>query len=107
MHKRRLSKALSKGCLTGLAGLGAVLGIPGAASSQDVSSTPIYNPYPPGILPPDLHSEIARVQREMTGIFNEALGEWKALPPPTVAGNPPTLQYTGYASVEILGKLMN
>ena len=43
----------------------------------------------------------------MTGIFNEALGEWKALPPPTVAGNPPTLQYTGYDSVEILGKLMN
>ena len=107
MHKRRLSKALSKGCLTGLAGLAAVLGIPGGASSQDVSSTPIYNPYPPGILPSDLHSEIGRVQREMTGIFKEALGEWKALPPPTRAGNPPTLQYSGYASVEVLGKLMN
>ena len=43
----------------------------------------------------------------MTVIFNEALGEWRALPSPTVAGNPPTLQGSGYAAVEILGKLMN
>jgi hypothetical protein len=74
---------------------------------QPASAQTPYNPYPPGILPPDLDSEIARVQREMTGIFNEALGEWKALPPPTLAGNPPTLQFSGYAAVEILGKLLN
>ena len=68
---------------------------------------PAYDPYPPGILPSDLNSEIARIQREMTGIFNEALGEWKALPPLTYTGNPPILQYNGYNAVEILGKLMN
>src|ERR1700740_2582851 len=104
MQRRTLLKVLSIGCLTGLASLAAVLGFerPHPASAQ----TP-YNPYPPGILPPDLDSEIARVQREMTGIFNEALGEWKALPPPTLTGQPPTLQFSGYATVEILGKLLN
>ncbi len=33
-----------------------------------------YNPYPPGILPSDLDSEIARVIREVDFIENEALG---------------------------------
>jgi cytochrome c peroxidase len=41
-----------------------------------------YNPYPPGILPPNLDSEIARVQREVNGIETEALGQWHALEPP-------------------------
>lgn len=66
-----------------------------------------YNPFPPGILPTDLNSEIFRVQREVHGIFNEALTQWRALPTPTVAGNPPTLQGSGYKAVETLGKLMN
>jgi cytochrome c peroxidase len=51
--------------------------------------------------------EIARVRREVNGIFNETLGEWRVLPPPTVTGQPPTLQGTGYDAVRILGKLMN
>src|SRR6266851_5658270 len=67
----------------------------------------VYNPYPPGILPADLDSEIARVQREVNLIFNEAIGEWQALPPPNVEGNPPTIQGSGYNAVEVLGKLMN
>ena len=66
-----------------------------------------YNPYPMGILPAHLDSEIARVQREVNSIFNEALGEWHALPPPNQTGNPPTLQGSGYQAVEVLGKLMN
>jgi cytochrome c peroxidase len=66
-----------------------------------------YNPYPPGILPSNISSELARILREVKGIEAEALKQWKALPPPTVAGNPPILQNTGQASVEILGKLMN
>src|SRR5882724_3544768 len=74
-------------------------------------SPPIYNPYPlppaPAILPPDLVSEIARVQREVNGIFAEALGEMRALVPPTLEGQPPTLQGTGYQAVQVLGKLMN
>ena len=48
-----------------------------------------YNPYPPGILPPDLRSEIERVRREVNRIFQHALGEWRALPPPTLTGQPP------------------
>jgi cytochrome c peroxidase len=68
---------------------------------------PLYNPYPPGILPADLESEIARVRREVNTIFEEALKEWLALPPPTWTGQPPKLQGTGYQAVQILGKLMN
>jgi cytochrome c peroxidase len=75
--------------------------------SPEAAGEPIYNPYPPGILPDDLVSEIARVRREVNGIFEEALGEWRALPPPTLTGNPPTLQGTGYQAVQILGKLLN
>jgi len=52
MQKRRLPKFLSMGCLTGVRGLAAVLGISGVP----------HDPYPPGILPSDLDSEIARVQ---------------------------------------------
>ena len=64
-------------------------------------------PFPPGILPPDLNSEIGRVQREVQFIFNEARNEWRALPRPTLQGNPPTLRGSGYEAVEILGKLLN
>jgi cytochrome c peroxidase len=84
-----------------------LLSAPSSVQEAKAQPAPIYNPYPPGILPPDLDSEIARVQREMTSIFKEALGEWKALPPPTLTGQPPTLQFSGYAAVEILGKLLN
>ena len=68
---------------------------------------PPYNPYPPGILPSDITSEIARVRREITFVFNEAIGEWQALPQPNVQSNPPTLQGSGYEAVEVLGKLLN
>src|SRR5256886_3569752 len=68
---------------------------------------PVYNPYPPGILPDDLDSEIERVRREVRGIEEEALVEWRALPPPTVTGQPPTPQGTGYQAVQILGKILN
>jgi cytochrome c peroxidase len=67
----------------------------------------IYSPYPPGILPSDLGSEIERVRREINLIFQQGLGEWRALPPPTLTGQPPTLQGTGYRAVQTLGKLMN
>src|SRR5689334_25395937 len=86
-----------------------VLSVPRTAFAADAAARPIpaYNPYPPGILPSDLDSEIARVQREVQFIFNEALNEWRALPPPTLAGNPPTLHGSGYEVVDILGKLLN
>jgi cytochrome c peroxidase len=99
-------------CAFVAAGLAAVLGIlsvchaPSAQAGVDQPFQP-YNPYPPGILPSDLDSEIARVRREVQFIFNEALKEWRALPPAIMAGNPPTLQGSGYEAVEILGKLLN
>ena len=73
---------------------------------------PVYNPYPFGILPADLNSEIARVRREVNFIEGEALTESRALPPLTYSntqgvGNPPILQGTGYQAVEVLGKLLN
>jgi cytochrome c peroxidase len=70
-----------------------------------VTTPPIYNPYPPGLLPPDLDSEINRVTAEIDSIFLGALAQWKALPAPTLAGNPVSLQNTGLRLVQILGKL--
>jgi len=74
---------------------------------QSTPAAPVYNPYPPGILPSDIDTEIARVLREINFIETEAIGQWQALPPLTLAGNPPILQNNGQAAVEILGKLMN
>ena len=79
--------------------------VPPATTEQVVP--PLYNPYPPGILPADLVSEIARVRREIQGIFDQALAQWLALPPPNLTGQPPTLQGSGYQMVQTLGKLMN
>jgi cytochrome c peroxidase len=67
----------------------------------------LYDPYPPGILPSDLSSETARVQREVNFIEKEAIGEWRELPPPNIVSNPPTLQGSGYHAVQVLGKLLN
>jgi cytochrome c peroxidase len=66
-----------------------------------------YNPYPAGILPSNIDTELARVLREINFIETEATGQWQALPPLTLAGNPPIIQNNGQAAVEILGKLMN
>jgi cytochrome c peroxidase len=82
-------------------------------NSQQVPNTgagltpPIYDPYPSFILPPNLNSELDRVRREVRVIYNRALQQARALPPPTLAGNPPTLQGSGFQSVETLGKLLN
>jgi hypothetical protein len=68
---------------------------------------PFYNPYPPGILPSDLDSEISRVVREVDFIENEALAQLRALPPPTLTGQPPILAHTGQRANVLLGKVMN
>src|SRR5712664_3393041 len=92
--------------------LGILVGFP-AGSAQDVKgkkppATPtVYSPYPSGILPPDLVSEIERVSREVNFIFQQARAEWRALPPPNLTGQPPKLQGSGYDMVQTLGKLMN
>src|SRR5216683_766721 len=72
---------------------------------------PLYNPYPPGILPADLDSEIARVLREIDVIEKRAIQRWQSLPLPTrldqrAGPNPPVLKDTGTESIETLGELM-
>jgi hypothetical protein len=59
-------------------------------------SAPVYDPYPPGILPSDLNSEIARVWREIAFIEKEAIAAWHTSPRPMLTGQPPTLQGAGY-----------
>ena len=96
-------------CATLMASL--ILVSPAVAAQANKGKPPptptVYNPYPPGILPDDLESEIARVRREVRGLFDEAFGEFRALQPPTLTGQPPTLQGTGYQAVQILGKILN
>ena len=50
---------------------------------QQNSSPAVYNPYPPGILPADLDSEVARVLREVDVIEGRAIERWHSLPAPT------------------------
>jgi cytochrome c peroxidase len=86
---------------------------PGSAPAQGKKPKPppaepeIYNPYPPGILPADLESEVERVLREIDVIEGRALARWHALTPPTLTGQPPILKNTGTEAIETLGELMN
>src|SRR5258705_6731089 len=66
-----------------------------------------YNPYPPGILPADIDSELARVLREVDVIEARAIARFQALPPPNLTGQPPTFQGSGTEMIETLGELMN
>src|SRR5258705_7145555 len=74
--------------------LGAVL-ISRGVSAQDATQA-VYNPYPPGILPPDLVPEIDRVVREVNLIEKEALTQWHALPKNSG---------TAMRQVQLLGKI--
>jgi cytochrome c peroxidase len=89
----------------------ALMVVPQAVPAQRTAPPPPpptpYNPYPPGILPADLQSELDRVSREVNLLFQQALAESRALPPPTLTGQPPTLQGSGVQMVKTLGKLMN
>ena len=80
-----------------------------SADKVEAASSPIaqvYNPYPPGILPSDLSSETARVQREVDLIEDRALARWHTLKKPILTGQPPVLQNTGTEAIETLGELM-
>src|SRR5260370_25425656 len=78
----------------------------GAQQADNDQNLRVYNPYPPGILPSDLSSEIARVLREVDVIESRALARWHALQPPILTGQPPGLQNTGTEAIETLGALM-
>src|SRR5712671_1394347 len=74
--------------------------------SESALSDLVYNPYPPGILPSDLNSEIARVLREVDVIEGRALARWHTLQPPILAGQPPVITNIGTEATETLGELM-
>jgi cytochrome c peroxidase len=74
---------------------------------QQGQPPPVYNPYPPGILPSNVSSELERVRREIRFIENEAIAEWQKLGPVTYTGQPPIIKGNGYQAVRVLGKLMN
>ncbi len=82
-----------------------------STSAQQTPTFPVYNPYPAGLLPADLDSEIARVLREIDVIEARAIERWHSLPLPTrlpqrPGPNPPVLKDTGTESIETLGELM-
>jgi len=78
----------------------------GQSEAASSPSTQVYNPYRPGILPSDLSSETARVQREVDLIEERALARWHRLKKPILTGQPPVLQNTGTEAIETLGELM-
>jgi cytochrome c peroxidase len=51
------------------------------SAQNGAANSTIYNPYPLGILPSDLNSEIDRVLREIDFIEARAIARWQALPP--------------------------
>ena len=77
-----------------------------AQTNGSASPAPFYNPYPPGILPSNLSSEIARVLLEVDFVESRALARWHNLKPPILTGQPPVLQNTGTEATETLGELM-
>ena len=107
MNRRRLIAFLRTFAIVVLA----LMVVPQAVPAQRAAPSPPpptpYNPYPPGILPADLQSELDRVSREVNLLFQQALAESRALPPPFLTGQPPTLQGSGVQMVQTLGKLMN
>ncbi len=77
MYRRALIR-LSVACVTVMASFILVsVAVAAQPTQQPPPSSPtqvlIYDPYPLGILPADLESEIERVRREVQGIFNQAL----------------------------------
>jgi cytochrome c peroxidase len=77
----------------------------GSRSGPALSDS-VYNPYPPGILPSDLNSEIDRVLREVDVIEGRALARWHGLRPPIRTGQPPVVRDIGTEATETLGELM-
>src|ERR1700731_3640858 len=72
----------------------------GSPTPKPGQSPPVYNPYPAGILPPDLNSEIARVLREVDFIEARAVARAQALTPPILTGQHPIIKTTGTEAVK-------
>jgi len=79
-----MSKVLWAGMAAACAIVAVILLIPNhhISAQEGPSWAATYNPYPPGILPSNLDSEIARVEREVDVIEGRAVDRWHALQPP-------------------------
>ena len=78
-----------------------------SAQNAVALASPVYNPYPPGIVPSNIDSELARVLAEVDFIEARAITRWHNLKPPILTGQPPILAKVGTEAVETLGELMN
>jgi cytochrome c peroxidase len=78
-----------------------------SAQNAVALASPVYNPYPPGIVPSNIDSELARVLAEVDFIEARAITRWHNLKPPILTGQPPILAKFGTEAVETLGELMN
>jgi cytochrome c peroxidase len=88
--------ALMSLCVTGLA---LMIGYPivsAQTSKTNSPPAPVYFPYPPGLIPPDLQAETIRVMGEIDRLEQEAISQWKALP--LNAG-------TAMRQIQLLGKI--
>ena len=88
-----------------LCGMAAVIQVGAQQADRDQRGR-AYNPYPAGILPSNLSSEVARVEREVEVVEKRAMARWHALEAPVLTGQPPILQNTGTELIETLGELM-
>src|SRR5260370_34898788 len=73
---------------------GLISGQAGAPETDNDQHPRDYNPYPPGILPSDLSSEISRVLLEVDVTESPALARWHALHRATLTDPPPWLRNT-------------
>src|SRR5258708_40040255 len=75
-----------------------------AQSVAPAPALPFYDPYPPGVLPTDIASEIQSVRLEENAIELESINERHALAPPIVTGNPPLQPNTPTAALQTPGQ---
>jgi cytochrome c peroxidase len=88
--------ALALACLTGL---GLIIGYPIVSAQTNNSNSPtapVYFPYPPGLIPPDMQAEMVRVIGEIDSLEQEAISQWHALPLNTG---------TAMRQIQLLGKI--
>ncbi|MEO1089727.1 MAG: cytochrome c peroxidase [Pseudomonadota bacterium] len=96
--------------LVGLSLAGTALVVPAdaqTASPEAPAERQLYDPYPPGILPADLATEVERVRRETQVAFDRAMTEWEDLASARGDGGPQAVAGADYQAVSLLGELMN
>jgi cytochrome c peroxidase len=96
MVRRMRLSALALGCVAGIDIVIRIMNVPGAAQQPPQGQPSVYDPYPPGLIPPDLKAETDRVNGEIDRIEQEAISQWRALP--KNAG-------TAMRQIELLGKI--